>query len=98
MKSISLFGIRQICRNCIALEQALVAIPAIDSEAVQQRLDRVRTYYELLNMPFEALLAFVAEHDTLFTFSEYSSLLKVNIPGRDIPADAVQRIGQILAP
>jgi len=98
MKSISLFGIRQICRNCIALEQALAAIPAIDSEAVQQRLDRVRTYYELLNMPFEALLAFVAEHDTLFTFSEYSSLLKVNIPGREIPVDAVQRIGQILAP
>ena len=33
--------------------QALAAIPSIDSEAVQQRLDRVRTYYELLNMPFE---------------------------------------------
>jgi len=34
--------------------QALAAIPSINSEAVQQRLDRVRTYYELLNMPFEA--------------------------------------------
>lgn len=33
--------------------QALAAIPSIESEAVQQRLDRVRTYYELLNMPFE---------------------------------------------
>lgn len=37
------------------LLQALAAIPSIDSEAVQQRLDRVRTYYELLNLPFEAL-------------------------------------------
>ena len=34
--------------------QALAAIPSIDSAAVQQRLDHVRTYYELLNMPFEA--------------------------------------------
>ncbi|KAG4997995.1 hypothetical protein JHK85_029434 [Glycine max] len=54
MKSINLFGVQQICRNAIALEQALAAIPSINSEAVQQRLDRVRTYYELLNMPFEA--------------------------------------------
>lgn len=34
--------------------QALAAIPSVDSDAVQQRLDQVRTYYELLNMPFEA--------------------------------------------
>ncbi|KAK7844380.1 exocyst complex component sec8, partial [Quercus suber] len=54
MKSINLFGVQQICRNSIALEQALAAIPSINSEAVQQRLDHVRTYYELLNMPFEA--------------------------------------------
>ena len=33
--------------------QALVAIPSVNSDVVQQRLDRVRTYYELLNMPFE---------------------------------------------
>lgn len=33
--------------------QALAAIPSIDSEAVQQRLDRVRQFYELLNLPFE---------------------------------------------
>lgn len=98
MKSINLFGIRQICRNCIALEQALAAISAMNSEAVQQRLDRVRTYYELLNMPFEALHAFVREHQSLFSFSEYSSLLKVSIPGREIPADAIQQIGSILAP
>uniref|UniRef100_A0A7N2R9M2 Exocyst complex component Sec8 n=1 Tax=Quercus lobata TaxID=97700 RepID=A0A7N2R9M2_QUELO len=57
MKSINLFGVQQICRNSIALEQALAAIPSINSEAVQQRLDHVRTYYELLNMPFEASIA-----------------------------------------
>jgi hypothetical protein len=28
----------------------------------------------------------------------YSTLLKVNIPGREVPSDAVQRIGRILAP
>lgn len=78
MRSINLFGVQQICRNTIALEQvkisslfliisnnihyldlcvftlqAMAAIPYIDGETVQQNLDRVRTYFELLNMPFE---------------------------------------------
>ncbi|XP_062191822.1 exocyst complex component SEC8-like isoform X1 [Phragmites australis] len=96
MKSINLLGVQQICRNSIALEQALAAIPSIDSEAVQQRLDRVRTFYELLNLPFESLLGFIAEHEYLFSAKEYLSLLKVNVPGRDIPLDAERRISQIL--
>ncbi|PHT31352.1 Exocyst complex component SEC8 [Capsicum baccatum] len=96
LKSINLFGVQQICRNSIALEQALAAIPSIDGEAVQLRLDRVRTYYELLNMPFEALLAFIAEHENLFSFAEYSDLLKAQVPGRDIPADALDRVAEVL--
>ncbi|KAF2325717.1 hypothetical protein GH714_033971 [Hevea brasiliensis] len=47
MKAINLFGVQQICRNSIALEQALAAIPSIDSGAVQQKLDHVRSYYEI---------------------------------------------------
>ncbi|CAK9159672.1 unnamed protein product [Ilex paraguariensis] len=97
MKSINLFGVQQICRNSIALEQALAAIPSIDSEAVQLRLDRVRTYYELLNMPFEALLAFITEHEHLFTVAEYNNLLKVQVPGREIPIDAQDRVTEILS-
>lgn len=97
MKSINLFGVQQICRNSIALEQALAAIPSIDSETVQQRLDRIRTYYELLNMPFEALLAFITEHENLFTATEYTNLLKVQVPGREIPADARERVSEILS-
>lgn len=97
MKCINLFGVQQICRNSIALEQALAAIPSIDSECVQQRLDRVRTYYELLNMPFEALLAFITEHEHLFSATEYYNLLKVQVPGREIPADALDRISEILS-
>ncbi|KAH8497340.1 hypothetical protein H0E87_019858 [Populus deltoides] len=97
MKSINLFGVQQICRNSIALEQALAAIPSIDSEAVQQRLDHVRTYYELLNMPFEALLAFITEHENLFTPAEYANLLKVNVLGREIPPDAQDRVSYILS-
>ncbi|KAM0954430.1 putative Sec8 exocyst complex component specific domain, exocyst complex component Sec8/EXOC4 [Dioscorea sansibarensis] len=96
MKSINLLGVQQICRNTIALEQALAAIPSIDNEAVQQRLDRVRTYYELLNLPFEALLAFITEHEYSFTPKEYSSLLKVKVPGREIPPDAEARVSEIL--
>ncbi|KAL5566262.1 hypothetical protein UlMin_029426 [Ulmus minor] len=97
MKAINLFGVQQICRNSIALEQALAAIPSINSEAVQQRLDRVRTYYELLNMPFEALLAFITEHEHLFSSAEYANLLKVQVPGREIPADAQARVSEILS-
>uniref|UniRef100_A0A1J3K0U4 Exocyst complex component Sec8 n=1 Tax=Noccaea caerulescens TaxID=107243 RepID=A0A1J3K0U4_NOCCA len=97
MRSINLFGVQQICRNTIALEQAMAAIPYIDGETVQQNLDRVRTYFELLNMPFEALLAFIAEHDQMFTPTEYSNLLKVNVPGRDTPADAQSRLLEILS-
>ncbi|XP_075499287.1 exocyst complex component SEC8 [Primulina tabacum] len=96
MKSINLFGVQQICRNSIALEQALAAISSVDSEAVKMRLDRVRTYYELLNMPFEALLAFVSEHEHLFTAAEYANLLKVQVPGREIPDDAQDRVAEIL--
>lgn len=97
MKSINLFGVQQICRNSIALEQALAAIPSINSEAVQQRLDRVRTYYELLNMPFEALLAFITEHVHLFTTAEYANLLNVQVPGREIAPDAHDRVSEILS-
>ncbi|XP_020178218.3 exocyst complex component SEC8 [Aegilops tauschii subsp. strangulata] len=97
MKSINLLGVQQICRNSIALEQALAAIPSIDSEAVQQRLDRVRTFYELLNLPFESLLGFIAEQEYIFSAKEYLSILKVNVPGREIPMDAERRISQILS-
>ncbi|XP_038680238.1 exocyst complex component SEC8-like isoform X2 [Tripterygium wilfordii] len=97
MKSINLFGVQQICRNSIALEQALAAIPSIDGEAVQQRLDNVRSYYELLNMPYEALLAFITEHEHLFSATEYANLLKVQVPGRDIPPGEQDRIAKILS-
>ncbi|KAL6586438.1 exocyst subunit [Orobanche minor] len=97
MKSINIFGVQQICRNSIALEQALAAISSIDGEVVQMRLDRVRTYYELLNMPFEALLAFISEHGQLFSAAEYANLLKVQVPGREIPDDAQDRATVIMS-
>ncbi|KAH1230356.1 Exocyst complex component SEC8 [Glycine max] len=84
MKSINLFGVQQICRNAIALEQALAAIPSINSEAVQQRLDR-------------ALVAFITEHIHLFTPVEYAKLLNVQVPGREIPPDAQDRLSEILS-
>ncbi|GMI86982.1 SUBUNIT OF EXOCYST COMPLEX 8, subunit of exocyst complex 8 [Hibiscus trionum] len=97
IKSINLFGVQQICRNSIALEQSLAAIPSIDGEAIQQKLEHVRSYYELLNMKFEALLAFVTEHEHLFTPGEYINLLKVHIPGREIPPDALDQMKEILS-
>ncbi|MFS8012442.1 putative exocyst complex component Sec8/EXOC4 [Helianthus anomalus] len=62
MKHINLFGVQQICRNTIALEQALSAIPSIDSD--------VRT--------------------------RYYNLLKVQVPGREVPEDAKARMADIL--
>ncbi|KAL2621943.1 hypothetical protein R1flu_002148 [Riccia fluitans] len=97
MKAVNMLGIRQICRNCTAVQQSLASLGG-SIITVSERLDRVRTYYDLLSLPFEALVAFIQEHPSMFSFSEYSSLLKVNIPGREIPVDAVQRIGKIVAP
>ncbi|KAH9768511.1 exocyst complex component SEC8 [Citrus sinensis] len=59
MKNINLFGVQQICRNSIALEQALAAIPSIDSDA--------------------ALLAFVTEHENLFTTTELVAMTTCGI-------------------
>ncbi|XP_047332675.1 exocyst complex component SEC8 [Impatiens glandulifera] len=97
MKYINLFGVQQVCRNSIALEQALAAIAPIDSEEVHLKLDRVRTYYELLNTPFEALLPFITEHENTFTAQEYINLVKVQVPGREIPIDGQDRLKEILS-
>lgn len=98
MDTINVFGIRQVCQNCIGVEQALSALSSSNSNSIRQRLGRVRTYYELLILPFEAFIAYVSEHHTLYSFSEFSGLLRVNVPGREVPLDAVQRVGEILAP
>eukprot|EP00850_Spirogloea_muscicola_P003874 SM000016S01862 [mRNA] locus=s16:323459:331808:+ [translate_table: standard] len=98
IQSINSLGVRQICCNCIALQQTLASMGCNGSSSVQQSLDRVRTYYELLNLPIESLLAFVTEHDRLFSVQEYSNLLKVNVPGREVQPDAAQRIARIVAP
>jgi exocyst complex component 4 len=42
------------------------------------------------------LLGFIAEHEYLFSAKEYLSVLKVNVPGREMPMDAERRISQIL--
>jgi len=57
----------------IGVLQALAAIPSIDSEAVQQRLDHVRTYYELLNMPYEAS---DWKHSLFLLVSPYTAILR----------------------
>ncbi|KAI5072276.1 hypothetical protein GOP47_0012382 [Adiantum capillus-veneris] len=71
---INVFGIRQVCQNCIGIEQALSALSSSDGNAVRQRLERVRTYYELLNLPFEALSAYVSENPAQYSFSESTTL------------------------
>nr|CAB3480721.1 unnamed protein product [Digitaria exilis] len=44
----------------------------------------------------QSLLGFITEHEYLFSAKEYLSVLKVNVPGREIPMDAERRISQIL--
>jgi exocyst complex component 4 len=98
MEAINMLGVRQVNRNCIALQQALASLVASSGEFLEERLDRVRTYYDLLTIPFEALIALVPENDAIFSLPEYTALLKVNVPGREIPTNAVQQIAKILAP
>lgn len=45
----------------------------------------------------QALLAFIMEHEQLFTTAEYLNLLKVLVPGREIPADAQHRVKEVLS-
>ncbi|KAK9152618.1 hypothetical protein Sjap_000098 [Stephania japonica] len=75
----------------------LAAIPSINNETVRQRLDCVSAYYELLNLLFEALVAFITEHECLFTAAEYSNLLKVKVLGRDIPDNVGECVSEILS-
>ncbi|KHN00870.1 Putative exocyst complex component 4 [Glycine soja] len=70
--------------SSLTLPRALAAIPSINSEAVQQRLDR-------------ALVAFITEHIHLFTPAEYAKLLNVQVPGREVPPDAQDRLSEILS-
>ncbi|GAV90360.1 LOW QUALITY PROTEIN: hypothetical protein CFOL_v3_34282, partial [Cephalotus follicularis] len=44
----------------------------------------------------QALLAFIVEHEYLFTATEYTNLLKVQVPGREIHPDAQDRVSEIL--
>jgi hypothetical protein len=39
--------------NCCAGKQALVSVSPSSRDFVEERFDRVRTYYECLNLPFE---------------------------------------------
>ncbi|CAM0911359.1 unnamed protein product [Alopecurus aequalis] len=48
------------------------------------------------NASIKSLLGFIGEQEYLFSAKEYLSVLKVNVPGRDIPMDAERRISQIL--
>lgn len=97
VEEINQLGVRQVQRNCIALQQTLATLGATGSSSVQQSLDRVGEYYELLNRPYEALMAYVRDHDRYFSYNEYAMLLQVYVPGRDVPTDAMQNMGRILA-
>lgn len=96
LHGINSLGVRQVQRNCIALQQTLATLNANGSQSVQLSLDRVGEYYELLNRPYEALLAYVKDHNRYFTYEEYITLLKVKVPGRHVPPDAAATIKELL--
>eukprot|EP00475_Leptophrys_vorax_P008622 TRINITY_DN15589_c0_g4_i1.p1 TRINITY_DN15589_c0_g4~~TRINITY_DN15589_c0_g4_i1.p1 ORF type:complete len:432 (+),score=37.25 TRINITY_DN15589_c0_g4_i1:152-1297(+) len=96
LPAINSLGVRQVQRNCIALQQTLATLNANGSQSVQLSLDRVGEYYELLNRPYEALLAYVKDHNRYFTYEEYITLLKVKVPSRHVPPDAAETIRDLL--
>ncbi|KAK9090200.1 hypothetical protein Sjap_023377 [Stephania japonica] len=49
-----------------------------------------------INKEKQALVAFITEHEYLFTAAEYSNLLKLKVPGRDISDDAGECVSDIL--
>ncbi|GJP40093.1 hypothetical protein CLOM_g24381 [Closterium sp. NIES-68] len=96
LQGINSLGVRQVQRNCIALQQTLATLNANGSQSVQLSLDRVGEYYELLNRPYEALLAYIKDHNRYFSLDEYLTLLKVRVPGRHVPKDATETMKELL--
>lgn len=96
VEGVNLLGVRQIQRNRQQLQQSLATLGANSISSIQMCLDRVNEYYDLLKRPYEALVAYIGDHDHYYSYNEYMALVKAKVPGRDVPPDAAAKVGKFL--
>ncbi|KAI9334954.1 Sec8 exocyst complex component-specific domain-containing protein [Obelidium mucronatum] len=71
VKRINKFGVSKLLRNVESLQQSLTNIAAVHEKG----LDRVRKYFELLNISGHEMLQYMETHPGEFTFDEYKVVL-----------------------
>lgn len=91
----------QVARDCIALQQTLANLGTggdyASLQRAQAKFDRVRQYYELLTIPVESLIAFAQDHPGEYSPEEFRKLLMVQVPGREVPTDAMHKLVRTFA-
>ncbi|KAJ3037903.1 Exocyst complex component 4 [Rhizophlyctis rosea] len=71
IKRVNQHGVQKLIRNVLSLQQNLTNIAAVHDK----RLDRAKTYYELLSLDAEGLLRFMEQSPGRFTYDEFKVVL-----------------------
>ena len=62
-----------------------------------QHFERVRRYYELLNLPGQGLILFAREEMDMYSASEYKNLLLANVEDRTITEEQREQLSEMLS-
>ncbi len=89
-------GVLKMCRNVFALQQNLTPVFGGKDE----RLDRARRYYELLELPEEEILATLgsaSSKDAAFSFAELKALFEAKTSTRKLSDRTLDRLRDLAA-
>jgi len=95
------YGVQKMHRNCSALQHTFA--PLINSPILSfsgdtvQHLRRVEQFFDLLLLPVDALLGMVEEQPHNYSAKQYSQLLRIEVPNRQVKADAHAQMEKILS-
>eukprot|EP00958_Prasinococcus_capsulatus_P018840 scaffold2254_cov393-Prasinococcus_capsulatus_cf.AAC.8 len=82
------YGVQKMHRNCSALQHTFA--PLINSPILSfsgdtvQHLRRVEQFFDLLLLPVDALLGMVEEQPHNYSAKQYSQLLRIEVPNRQV--------------
>ncbi|KAJ3411659.1 hypothetical protein HDV05_001868 [Chytridiales sp. JEL 0842] len=71
VRRLNFHGVEKLLRNVMSLQQSLTNISAIHEKG----LDRVKTYFELLNLSGMELVQFMESHPGKYSYDEYKVVL-----------------------
>eukprot|EP00898_Chlorokybus_atmophyticus_P003564 jgi/Chlat1/4208/Chrsp27S04243 len=86
LKNVNENGVRQLCRNCTALQQALATVGIAGSfdGSVQRQFGHVRSYYSLLSLSASDLLDWLDRNPRTYSSKELTALVGVNAVRREM--------------